>query len=98
MPELNQNFIKGRMNKDLDERLVPNGEYRDALNVEASTSEGSEVGTVQTLVGNTAKGTSLRGNCVGSIADERTNKIYYLISSPDTHKDAIIEYDSETET
>ena len=97
MPELNQNFIKGRMNKDLDERLVPNGEYRDALNIEASTSEGSEVGTVQTLVGNTAKGTSIRGHCVGSIADEKTNKIYYLVSSPDEHKDAIIQYNSENE-
>ena len=31
--ELKHNFIKGRMNKDLDERLVPDGEYRDALNV-----------------------------------------------------------------
>ena len=26
-------FQKGKMNKDLDERLVPNGEYRDALNL-----------------------------------------------------------------
>ena len=98
MPELNQNFIKGRMNKDLDERLVPNGEYREALNIEASTSEASEVGTVQTLVGNAVKGTSLRGSCVGSIADEKTNKIYYLVSSPDNFKDAIIEYNSEDET
>ena len=32
MPELNHKFHAGRMNKDLDERLVPNGEYRDALN------------------------------------------------------------------
>ena len=40
------------MNKDLDERLVPNGEYRDALNVEISSSEGSNVGSVQTLRSN----------------------------------------------
>ena len=32
------------MNKDLDERLLPNGQYRDAINVEVSTSEGSNVG------------------------------------------------------
>ena len=43
MPEIKHNFIKGRMNKDLDERLVPNGEYRDALNVEVVNSEGSDV-------------------------------------------------------
>ena len=96
MPEFNQNFIKGRMNKDLDERLVPNGEYRDALNVAVSTSEDNHVGTVQTLKGNTLKGSTLSGFCVGSIADEKTNKIYYFVSG--TKKDAIIEYDSETET
>ena len=41
MLELNHKFHTGRMNKDLDERLVPNGEYRDALNIEVNTSEGS---------------------------------------------------------
>ena len=45
MPELKHNFQTGRMNKDLDERLVPNGEYRDALNIEVSTSEDSDVGS-----------------------------------------------------
>lgn len=38
MPEIKHNFVQGKMNKDLDERLVPNGEYRDALNVEVATS------------------------------------------------------------
>ena len=40
------------MNKDLDERIVPNGEYRDALNIEVTTSEDSDVGTAQTTMGN----------------------------------------------
>jgi hypothetical protein len=52
MPELIHTFVRGKMNKDLDERLVPNGEYRDALNLEVATSEGSDVGTLQTLLGN----------------------------------------------
>ena len=54
MPELKRNFTGGRMNKDIDERMVPKGEYVDALNIEVRTSEGSDVGTVQTLKGNTA--------------------------------------------
>jgi len=77
MPELKHNFTKGRMNKDLDERMVPNGEYRSALNIEVATSEGSNVGTVQTLKGNTAI-TSLFGDeatCVGNIVDENNNKL-----------------------
>ena len=52
MAELKRNFLRGRMNKDLDERLVSNGEYRDASNIEVSTSEGSAVGTVQNIKGN----------------------------------------------
>ena len=52
MPELKRNFLKGRMNKDLDERLVPDGEYRDALNIEVSTTEASDVGAIQTSKGN----------------------------------------------
>ena len=41
------------MNKDMDERVLPSGQYRDALNVQISTSEGSDVGALQTLLGNT---------------------------------------------
>ena len=33
MANIQRNFVAGRMNKSLDERLVPNGEYIDALNV-----------------------------------------------------------------
>ena len=55
MPELKHHFRAGRMNKDLDERLVPNGEYRDAQNVEIITSEGSDVGSVQNVTGNQRK-------------------------------------------
>ena len=89
MPELKHTFSKGRMNKDLDERLVPNGEYRDALNIEVSTSEGSNVGAVQTLKGTTSltigKSTGDVDNgstTVGSIVDEKTDKIYWLVAGP----------------
>ena len=40
------------MNKDLDERLVPNGLYRDALNINVSVSEGSDSGAVENIKGN----------------------------------------------
>ena len=52
MPEIKHQFTGGKMNKDVDERLVPNGEYRDAMNIQVSTSEGSDVGTVQNILGN----------------------------------------------
>jgi len=52
MPEIKQNFTGGKMNKDVDERLVPKGEYIGAMNIQVSTSEGSDVGTVQNILGN----------------------------------------------
>ena len=55
MPELIRTFVNGKMNKDLDERLVPNGEYRDALNLEISTSDTGDVGALQNLGGNASK-------------------------------------------
>ena len=95
MPELKRTFSKARMNKDLDERLVPPGEYRDAKNIEIATSEGSNGGTVQNLKGNTEKTaatttaptssstshnfSSNKAVCVGAITDEKNDKIYSLI-------------------
>ena len=54
MPEIKNTFIKSKMNKDLDSRLVPNGEYRDAQNVSVSRSEGSDVGSLENILGNSA--------------------------------------------
>ena len=56
MPEIKHNFSAGKMNKDLDERLVPNGEYRNALNIQVKTTDGDsnhlgDAGTVQNLKG-----------------------------------------------
>jgi len=92
MPEIKNSFLKGKMNKDLDERLVPNGEYRDALNIEVSTSEGSNVGVVKNILGNHRIEDIIPGGftCVGSFADEKSNKVYWFISSYNT--DAIIEF------
>ena len=56
MPELKRNFMQGRMNKDLDERLVSDGEYRDALNIQVSTAEGSDIGSARNLPSNKSLG------------------------------------------
>ena len=53
MPELKRNFSAAKMNKDMDERLVPNGQYRDALNIQIATSDGSDVGAAQNILVNT---------------------------------------------
>ena len=85
MPEIKHQFTGGKMNKDLDERLVPNGEYKDALNIQVSTSEGSDVGTIQNILGNSKilgqDFISPSAICVGSIADEKNDKLYYFITN-----------------
>ena len=65
MPELIHTFTGGKMNKDLDERLLPNGEYRDALNLEVASSDTSQVGTFQNLKGNTEKSYSSYNSSTG---------------------------------
>ena len=52
MPEIKNTFLEGKMNKDLDARLLKNGEYFDAQNIHITKSEGSDVGTVQNILGN----------------------------------------------
>ena len=94
MPEIKHQFTGGKMNKDLDERLVPNGEYRHAENIQVSTSEGSAVGTVQNILGNSlVSGQDFYQMsdkiCVGSIADESNDKMYYFV----TGKNALVNGD-----
>ena len=52
MPEFLNTFSQGKMNKDADERLIQPGTYRDALNINVSTSEGSDAGVIENVKGN----------------------------------------------
>ena len=95
MPEIKHVFTQGKMNKDLDERLVPNGQYRDAMNIQVSTSEGSDVGVVQNILGNTnlfPENQIAPGSvCVGAIADEKNNCFYWFVYH--NTKNLILKYD-----
>ena len=57
MAEIRRTFSAGRMNKDIDERLLHPGEYRDALNVGVGHSEASDIGSIENLLGNERIGT-----------------------------------------
>ncbi len=86
MPLFNKTFHLGKMNKDMDERVVPSGEYRDAVNIEVQTSNYSDAGTAQTLMGNTLISSQMvpdGSTCVGSIADNKNDKVYYLVAGPE---------------
>mgnify|MGYP007042148519 CR=1 FL=1 len=90
MANLKRNFISGKMNKSVDERLVPNGEYIDALNVRLGSTEASEIGSVENSKGNTKvtsleyNGTALSNNakCIGTLDDSANETLYWLVHDP----------------
>ena len=97
MPEIKNTFTSGKMNKDLDERLVKNGEYRDAMNVDVSASTTDNVGSVHNSFGNVRKDTTsiVGGFCVGSCVDKQSQTVIWFISG--TTYDAITQYDPSSQ-
>ncbi|QDP58579.1 MAG: putative structural protein [Prokaryotic dsDNA virus sp.] len=92
MAKSKRHFIKGRMNKSLDERLIPNGEYVDAMNVRLGSTEESEVGSVESTKGNevlttinlgvfgaTEYNLSDNAKCIGAFEDGANETIYWFI-------------------
>ena len=100
MAKIQNTFTQGKMNKDLDERLLPIGQYRHAMNVQVNTSEGSDVGTIQNILGtnNNLPKIGLRsdGVCVGSIADEKNNHVYWFTKIQSTGDNIISRYNTDT--
>ena len=101
MAEIKKQFTGGKMNKDVDERLVPTGEYRDAMNIQVSTSEGSDIGTIQNVLGNMsgcdAYNNSAIGDdafTVGSISDEKNDTLYWLISGNSYNPELVFDNNS----
>jgi hypothetical protein len=104
MADLKNTFIQGVMNKDLDERLVPQGQYRDAQNITVETSEGSNVGAAQNALGNTLSANIatvsgrqvMNARTIGSVAYEAAGLLYWFVASD--YFDGIYEYDETTGT
>lgn len=106
-------FIKGRMNKSVDERVLPPGEYVDALNVRVGATETTEIGALENSKGNQLltglqfRNVALSANarCIGAIADGQEENIYWFVHDP-THPqapnppnkvDLIVSYNTTTE-
>jgi hypothetical protein len=76
------------MNKVVDERLIPDGEYIDALNVRMGSTENSEIGVIENTKGNSrlttikyVNGTPLSSSarCIGTISDSSKETVYWFI-------------------
>lgn len=95
MPEIKRAFNAGRMNKDLDERLVPQGEYVEANNVQIVAPEEGAIGVIKNIKGNEAIAELgiTEAKTIGAITDTATNKIYWFVKSPSIN--AIVSFDFE---
>ena len=105
MPEIKRTFNVGKMNRDLDDRIVPAGEYREGLNINIGQSESSDVGAIENLLGNKLVGQNgLTGNskCIGQISDSNLEKIYFFVTTNSIYNETnsgnhgIYEYDQKT--
>ena len=87
MAKVTNNFIKGRMNKDLDDRLLPRDEYRNAVNAQVSRSEGPNVGALENVLGNirVADLRDLAGEddlfAIGYCTDEINSRVFIFLAS-----------------
>jgi len=85
MPEIKNTFLKSRMNKDTEARILPQGEYRDAQNASVSASEDASVGSLENIRGNkllTSFGlTDFNIEIIGQYADTVNNRIFFFLTN-----------------
>lgn len=90
MPKFTRNFVAGKMNKTFDERVVPNGEYIDAMNIRMGSTENSEFGVIENTKGNISLTTlrfentllSVDARCIGAYEDGSIETIYWFVHDP----------------
>ena len=101
MAESKRTFQAARMDRDIDDRLLKPGQYRDGLNISIDTSEDANMGAIENLKGNelianqniTGLSTASNPNAtvIASYPHPEEQKIYYFVTG-DAY-DGIFEYD-----
>lgn len=99
MIELKNTFLAGMMNKDVDSRLMKDGQYRNGLNIKVGASQGEDIGAVENVLSNevlTSLSLGTTVNTVGAFFDNSADMIYWFVTS-DTG-DYVVEYDTIGDT
>jgi hypothetical protein len=87
MAKVKNTFIRSKMNKDLDARIIPDNEYRNAVNVQVNKSEGENVGSLENVLGNSLVRdvSSVVGipnlKCIGQVMDDSTGTMYLFFTN-----------------
>ena len=100
-----KNFVGSKMNKGLDERLIPQGQYIDGLNIRVSSDESGQAGSVENSKGNEVltalqyEGSPLSSNatCIGAYQDGEDERLYWFVTDPGV-VDMIVSYDTDADT
>lgn len=94
MPNIRRTFIKGVMNKDVDERLLDDGFFRHAENIIINTSEGNNVGAIEKCLSNkklTSIGFAEDVETLGTYVDNAKSKLYWWVTT--NNSCLVFEYD-----
>ena len=107
MAESKRTFQAAKIERDLDERLIQPGAYRDALNISVASSEDANVGSLENLAGNNlidnihaditqdiiglSSTSNPNAKVIGTYPHPSADKIYYFITGDNF--DGIFEYD-----
>lgn len=77
-------FLGGKMNKSVDERILKNGEYRDAENIRVANSEDSDAGAIENVLGNEKLSNIDFGTnafSIGIYSETFSDSIYWFVVS-----------------
>lgn len=102
--KLQRNFIAGVMNKGVDERILPEGHYIDALNISVNSTDGAQTGPAKNIKGNSELTPNIKyqgsditnGRCIGAFADDVNETIYWFVTSD--QGDLILSYDTKSDS
>ena len=98
MPQLRRTYSQGRMNLDTENRLLPDGEYREAYNAIIYNNESSEEGSVKKGYSNkqlTSLDLGTNPVYLGGYSHAARNRVYWLVFS--NTGSFLIEYDFTNE-
>jgi hypothetical protein len=108
MAESKRTFIAGKMNQDIDERMLPDGQYRSASNITIEATGGSNMGAAQNALGNEKlfdvsafllnyRGLVVTGaKTIGAVKYEPLSLLYWFVTSDQF--DGIFEYNQNSNT
>jgi hypothetical protein len=87
MIEIKNNFLASKMNKDIDDRLMPKNQHRHAVNLQINRSDNSDAGTVQNILGNKemknfrAITNTSDLDCIGVYAEPSTDMLFIFLTN-----------------